>query len=390
MNKAKVAIISAHEYGRDQLCESLGKGLELIGGLDKVIKPDDRVFVKVNHLSPASRAERGIITHPVLVEAVLELLKKVSTDITVGDDIDSEDGDDFQVSGFRQMCKRAGVRLINLREEGFVEIECQGYILDKVYLSSVILNADVIINLPKLKTHSLTFFTGAVKNMYGVIPVGFRRRFHSEYFRKEDFTQVITDIFAAVKPHLTIMDGIMAMEGDGPAAGHARRLGVILASRDAVALDAVATNIIGLEPVDVYTTRFGDERGLGVGNLQDIEIVGKGIKDVSVSDFKFPAGTNLTITSRLPRFLTRYLLDEITVKPYVAEPRCTGCFECSRICPVTAISETGHIVKINHDICIQCMCCHEVCRFNAIMLKRSITGQAMYFLANMIRKLIGA
>ena len=385
-----MAIINAREYDRASLCMSLEKALERLGGLDKVIKPGDRVFVKINHLSPSSNPERAIITHPVFVEVVLELLKNISTDITVGDDIDSEDGDEFQVSGFRQMCKRAGARLINLREEGFVEIECQGRILDKVYLSSVILNADIIINLPKLKTHSLTLFTGAVKNMYGVIPGGFRRRFHGEYIRKEDFTQVITDIFAAARPHLTIMDGIVAMEGDGPAAGSARRLGVILASRDAVAVDAVATKIIGLEPMDVYTTRYGDERGLGVGNLQDIEIVGKGIKEVSVSDFKFPVGANLIITERLPRFLALFLLDEFAVKPYVVESRCTGCFECSRICPATAISETGRIVKINHDICIQCMCCHEVCRFNAIMLKRSITGQAMYFLVNMIRKLIGA
>ncbi len=388
MNEAKVAIVSARDYDYARIYASLEKGVELIGGLDKIVKPGDRVFVKINHLSPPSPAENGIVTHPVFVEAVLELLKRVNADITVGDDVDSEDGDGFQVSGFRQMCERVGVRLINLREAGFAETACKGLILDRVYLSRVALDADVIINLPKLKTHSLTLFTGGLKNMYGVIPAGFRRRFHGDYVKREDFNQMLTDIFAAVRPQLTIMDGVMAMEGDGPAAGSVRRLGVILASRDTVALDAVATKIIGLDPMDVYTTRYADARGLGVGSLHDIEIVGERLEDVSVSDFKFPASIAITLTSKMPRFLVRFLLDEFAVKPKVMKSNCTGCFECSRICPATAISEIGKIVKIDQDICIRCMCCHEVCRFNAIMLERSVTGNAMYFLANMVKKLI--
>lgn len=109
--------------------------------------------------------------------------------------------------------------LINLREEGFVETECNGLLLDKVYLSAAVLEADVIINLPKLKTHSLTVFTGGIKNMYGTIPKGLRTRFHYKYIRSEDFGQMLTDIFSAITPQLTIMDGIMAMEWEGPAAG---------------------------------------------------------------------------------------------------------------------------------------------------------------------------
>jgi uncharacterized protein (DUF362 family) len=161
--KTKVSLVRAHDYEFSQIHAALGKAIDLIGGLQKVVKPGARVFVKINHLSPPSPAERGIVTHPVFVEAVLELLKVAGADITVGDDIDSATRDGFDISGIRQMCQRAGVRLINLREAGFVEIKCNGLLLDKLYVSRIVLEVDVIVNLPKMKTHSLTVFTGGIK-----------------------------------------------------------------------------------------------------------------------------------------------------------------------------------------------------------------------------------
>ena len=390
LNKAKVAIVKARDYDRAQIYAGVEKGIELIGGLERIVKPRSSVFVKINHLSPASPAERGIVTHPVFVEAVLELLKKFDANVTVGDDIDSDTEDGFRVSGFRQMCQRAGVRLTNLRDAGFVETECNGHLLEKVYLSRTALDADVIINLPKLKTHSLTVFTGGVKNMYGTIPTGLRTRFHAQYMRSEDFSQVLTDIFSAIRPQLTIMDGIIAMQGEGPASGSLIRLGVILISQDAVALDAVATKIIGLDPLDIYTTRYCDERGLGSGNLQNIEVVGERMEDVTVLDFRPPASATNLFLRRLPGFLSRFLVGQLSVQPQLIEHQCTGCFECEKTCPTAAISISGEMVKINRNICIRCMCCHEVCRFNAITPKRSVMGSIIHFLVNTWKRLMVA
>ena len=389
MNKVKVSIVKVDDYDRSNIHAGVRRGIELLGGLKTVVKPGDRVFVKVNHLSPSSPPERGIVTHPVFVGAVLELLKEVCTDITVGDDIDSEATDGFQVSGIRQMCQEAGVRLINLREAGFVETKCNGIMLGRIYLSKIVLDADVIINLPKLKTHSLTIFTGGIKNMYGAIPHGHRTRFHYEYTRSEDFGQMLTDVFSAIPPQLTIMDGVMAMEGEGPSSGNPRRLGIIIASKDTVALDAVATKIIGLDPASICTTRYSRDRGLGVGNLQDIEVVGEKIEDVAAPDFKLPASYSRLIVRNLPSFLSKFLLSQMSIKTRLVEKLCTGCFECEEICPAAAISKVGEKVRINRDICIQCMCCHEVCRFNAIMLKRSVAGNIIYFLTNVVKKLMG-
>ncbi len=390
MNKAKVSIVKVDDYDRSNVHAGVRRGIELLGGLKTVVKPVDRVFVKINHLSPASPPERGIVTHPVFVRAVLELLKEVCTDITVGDDIDSEATDGFQVSGIRQMCQEAGVRLINLREAGFVETRCNGIILGRIYLSKIVMDADVIINLPKLKTHSLTIFTGGIKNMYGVIPHGHRTRFHYEYTRSEDFGQMLTDVFSAIPPQLTIMDGVMAMEGEGPGSGNPRRLGIIIASKDTVALDAVATKIIGLDPASILTTQYSRDRGLGVGNLQNIEVVGEKIEDVAVPDFKLPSSYSRLIVSNLPSFLSKFLQSQLSVKTRVIEKLCTGCFECEEICPATAIAKVGEKVRINQDICIQCMCCHEVCRFNAIIPEQPLIGRAMNFAASILRRLMPA
>jgi len=390
MHKAKVSIVKVYNYDFAEIYAAVKKGAGLIDGLEKAVKPGNKVFVKINHLSPPSPAERGIVTHPIFVEAVLELLKGVGANIIVGDDIASDIGDGFQISGFREMCQRAGVRLINLREAGFTEISCNGHFLKKVYLSTVALDADVIVNLPKLKTHSLTVLTGGVKNMYGTIPNGLRTRFHGEYMRREDFSQVLTDIFSAIKPQLTIVDGIIAMEGEGPASGGLRRLGVVLVGYDTVAVDAVATRIIGLDPMDICTTRYCDERGLGIGNLHNIRVVGERIEDVSVPDFKYPIGVTSVVAGKVPRFLSRSWLGQLSIRPSVIEHRCTGCSECEKVCPTSAISVTGKTAKINHRICVQCMCCHEVCHFGAIIPKRPMVGRIINFLANMSRRLMAA
>ena len=169
IDKAKVSIVKANDYYYPKIYEAVDKSLQLIGGLDRIVKRGDRIFIKINHLSPPSPPERGIVTHPVFLQAVLGLLKKYVANITVGDDIDSGARDGFEVSGIRQMCQRAGVRLVNLREAGFVEMECNGLLLERVYISRIALETDVIINLPKFKSHQQLVATFAVKNMFGCI-----------------------------------------------------------------------------------------------------------------------------------------------------------------------------------------------------------------------------
>jgi len=390
MDRAKVAIIRAHEYDRAQIRSALEQGLALIGGWNHLIKPGDDVFVKVNHLPPPSPPERAIVTHPVFVEAVLDLLKETGAAITVGDDIRASDEDGFRTSGYRAMCERAGVELVNLKQSGFVKVRCNGHLLETIYLAKAVADADVVINLPKLKTHSLTLLTGGVKNLYGTIPSGLRTRFHGDHPRLEDFCQVLVDIFATAKPMLTIMDGIVAMEGEGPAGGKPRNLGLILASQDAVALDAAAGRIIGLDPTEVLTTRIAHERGLGVGDLRNIEVVGERIESVSLPDFSLPASAAGRVVHRLPRFLSQFFVCLLIIRPRVVTQNCVGCAACQNACPVGAIAVRKGKAKIDRSICIQCMCCHEVCRYNAIVPTRSRAGRILHAVMNAGRRLLAA
>jgi uncharacterized protein (DUF362 family)/ferredoxin len=388
----QVSIVRAGNYDVDEIREAVRKGIELIGGLETIVKPGDRVFVKINHLPPASPPERGIVTHPIFAEGVIELLKEAGADITVGDDIESGRRDGFSISGFRQMCQRAGVRLINLREGGFAAIEGKGRLIDPVYVSRVAVEADVIVNLPKLKTHTLTVFTGGIKNMYGTIPASLRHRYHRDFLNVDDFNLMLTDVFAAVIPQLTIMDGIVAMEGEGPANGSLRQTNIILASRDAVALDTVATSIIRLNPEDIGTIHYCDERGLGVGKLEAIEVSGESIRSVAVPDFQpSSASTRILVTGisrQLPSRVVRFVTRQTVSQPVVMASRCTACAECVKICPTGAAKMTAKTATINKDKCIQCMCCHEVCRDNAILLRRSFIGTMLSVLVSIARKIL--
>ena len=390
-SKARVAIVKANNYDYDVVHSAVEQGIESIGGLSSIIKPGNKVLVKINHISPPSAAERGLVTHPIFVEAVLDLLKKTGADITVGDDIQAS-GDGFQVSGFRQMCEKAGVKLVNFREAGFVDTACNGHFLETLHVAKVVDDADVLINLPKLKTHSLCVLTAGIKNMYGTIPLGLRRKIHTDYIRSDDFSKALVDIFSLTKPQLTIIDGIIAMEGEGPAGGNLRKLGIILTSRDTVAADAVATEIIGLNPMDIDTTRFAHERNMGIGDLNRIDVVGTKIKDVTVTDFKLPASAVNVLSRKIPKVLPRFILHQLSVKPNVTTEQCTGCGECERICPVGAIVVRDKIAMIDHSLCIECFCCHEVCRFNAITPRRSTVGNMLHvfisILPNIMNKII--
>lgn len=375
MSRATVALKRVRRYDEAEIRSRVAEALAEIGGLPAIVAPGARVFVKINHLSPPSPPERGIVTHPTFTAAVLTLLKEITPRITVGDDLNPSTPDGFEVSGYRAMCERVGVELVNLREVGFERVELAGEALKETYFARALLEADVVVNLPKLKTHSLTLFTGAVKNMYGVIPGGLRVTYHGQHKNPAQFNQLLVDIFAAARPHLTIMDGIAAMEGAGPANGSVRELGVVLASRDAVAVDAVACRIIGLEPSSVATTRYAHARGAGAGDLDQIEVVGEPIASVGVTDFRLPPLPAGEIVGRAPRFLTSFVTRQLVVRPRVVPRACVGCGACARICPTGAATVVGGKARIDRRMCIRCMCCHEVCRFDAIALRRSAVGE---------------
>ncbi|HEX2694522.1 MAG TPA: DUF362 domain-containing protein [Acidobacteriota bacterium] len=383
---ARVAVVRCSSYEKPRLRDAIGRSLELIGGLGAIIGTGSKVFVKINHLSPGSPPERAIVTHPLFTRQVLEFLKDLGANITVGDDIQSGSVDGFEVSGYGAMCREMGVRLINLKSAGFREVPCAGgEALKSVHVSSVVLEADSIVDLPKLKTHSFTAFTGAVKNMFGVIPYGSRLELHSRFPGSDAFGRMLVDIFACVPPRLTLMDGIVAMEGPGPAGGSARPVGLVLAGRDAVAVDAIAQDLVGFGPDDVETTASAARRGLGTADPGAIEIAGEPLADVRVKRFRkasLPVGL---LKRKLPAFLYAYVSGELVLSPEVVPAACTGCGECFNVCPRRAVVMEGGRARIHKEPCIGCLCCHEVCRADAIRLRQRPVGRAARVLASLFR-----
>jgi len=382
---SKVSLVRCPSYEEAPLLSSLQQALDLLGGIQQFVRRGQRIFVKVNHLPPPSVAERGIVTHPAFVEQVLTVLLETGAQVRVGDDINPAHGDGFAISGLRQVCQKLGVKLVNLREEGFQLVSIPGAeVLPTTYLAKAVLEADVIVNLPKFKTHSLTVFTGAIKNIYGCLPEGLRVRYHRE-FQGPKFHSVLVDLFSAVRPQLHIMDAIVGMEGDGPANGDVRKIGLVLAGPDGVALDRVALAVAGIDPEQVYYLKKAASRGLG--SLDHINVLGENIDAVRIPDFVSGSVSSQIIKRWVPDFVFRAICRQFESHPEVIVENCEGCQACEKSCPVKAIRVYQGVAKINRHRCIACMCCHEACRFQAIRSQKSMIGRLIITVVRYLRRL---
>jgi uncharacterized protein (DUF362 family) len=373
MTDSMVAITKVSAYNGEEIRKAVKRSLDLLGGLENVIMPKSKVFVKINLLSPASSPEKAINTHPTFTKEIVRILLEQDCKITIGDDLPSK-RTDLSSSGYHSIEEELGVKTVNLKEFGFRKVNLGGEVLSHTHLSHLLLDSDFVVNLPKLKTHSFTSYTGAIKNMYGVIPHGLRLEYHDRFRQQESFNQMLVDVFSYKIPNLNIMDGIVSMEGEGPSAGNPRETDIIAASKDAAALDAVASYIVRYSPLDVLTTLAAHERKLGNGDLKTIAVVGEDIHTLRVPEFKHSAVAIGLLRRKLPQTLYAVIQRQLTLTPKVLKDTCTACEECIQICPVKAIKLISDSAWVDKKTCIHCMCCHEICRFQAIRLNRRPVG----------------
>jgi len=326
----------------------------------------DRVLLKPNLLS-AKDPSRAITTHPHIVETVAALVREAGGEPFVGD---SPGG---AIRGIErvwkntlmsEMAERAGLELVNFEASSSQEIDAGKF---KLYIARPVLEADVVINLPKLKTHTLTLLTGAVKNMFGVVP-GFRKaEMHKIFPKPAEFAAMLVELYSHVRPAVNIMDAVLAMEGNGPSSGVPRKAGLIAVSDDAVAMDAVISSVIGFKPEKIDTTRLSGERGLGVTDREKIEVTGDAAGTV-IEDFDLPSNLGMRL---IPGPLARMVAPLVWLKLVIDREKCTGCEMCFKSCPVKTIVPDGEKFRVVHDGCVQCMCCHELCPENAVEIKLS-------------------
>lgn len=244
-------------------------------------------------------------------------------------------------------------------------------------LAKPVLDAGSIVNLPKLKTHGLTVFTGAVKNLFGCIPGLRKSKMHLRFSNLSDFCTMLVDLATVVQPTVSIMDAVVGMDGEGPSHGHPCKIGAILASRDPFALDAVAVTIVGEDPLKVPYLRIAREAdlvaraGLGETRLERIEVVGESVSSFGDmrTRFKMPPSKASGGLGKWIKIGGKYL----SAYPVIIQDKCRSCGACARACPPGAIAyQPGKTPIPDLNKCIRCYCCSEMCPFDAVELRKGL------------------
>jgi ferredoxin len=239
----------------------------------------------------------------------------------------------------------------------------------------VAVEADAIISLPKLKTHGLVQFTGATKNLFGTVPGVIKASYHARFAAVERFSAMLIDVLSYHNPVLTIMDAVVGMEGDGPSGGDPRHIGLLLTSTDGVALDVVASTLVGMAPLSVAPIAAAVRRGLISGQVEDIEVQGHSLDAARVVGFKRPR-TGVQRVRMIPSSVPSWITDQLLASPQ-ASSKCTACGVCVENCPVEAITIVDGRARMDLHRCIRCYCCHELCPEDAVELKQSLLARLL-------------
>ncbi len=367
MNFPDVVIKKCGDYVNEEVYKAIKESIDLLGGIGVFVKKGERILLKPNLLS-AKPPEAAITTHPAVVRAVLQLVQEAGATPVVGDSPGIGSAEKVvQKCGIAAVAKEFGAEIINLAQSISVE-NPDGKTFKRLELSKEAIEFDGIINLPKLKTHAQMFLTLGVKNMFGCVVGARKPQWHmAAGVDTNAFARMLIDTYLFLKPRLTIVDGIVGMEGNGPgSAGDPRRLGLIFASTDCIAMDSVITEVLGAKAHDLPTTKVAKEDKTGITDIDKINILGQGIEDVKIHDFKFPPLVGAEF--KLPFSLHSYLREPLTARPLIDNKECTLCNMCVDICPPGIMTKTDKI-NIDYDKCIRCFCCLEICPEGAISVK---------------------
>jgi len=368
---SKVALVRCTSYKKDAVEKAISRGLELLGGIKQFAAEGEQILLKPNILT-GEAPEKCIGPHPQVFRAVAKEFKETGAELSYGDSPGfGNPRANAKRAGFMEPAAEIGVTWADFstaREMPFPD----GHMVKKFQIAEGVAASDGIINISKLKTHALTRITGAIKNTFGCIPGARKAEYHSVLPTATLFSKMLVDLNRLLHPRLFIMDGIRAMEGNGPRNGDPRQMNVLLFSDDPVALDATVCRMINLDPGLVETVRYGEEFGLGTAS--DIKYVGEKIETFDSPDFlvnRRPAKTTTGTSFLSTNFMRRYSAP----RPTIDAEKCTRCGQCVKVCPAEpkALSwtEAGKDAPPEYDYskCIRCYCCQEMCPFEAIDVK---------------------
>jgi len=362
-DNATVALVrcSAYTSGVETAVERL---LAHLGGMKAFVSKGQKVLIKPNLLTDRAPAQ-AVTTHPEVLRAIIRLVRKAGGQPMVGDSPASVTKLEtvWEKTGMKTLCEEEETPLLNLEKGGSRTFEIDGL---SVNISRPVLEADVVINVPKVKTHVLTTLTGAVKNMYGAVPGYHKTHLHKMRPNPVNFGRLVAGIYDCVTPALSIADGIVGMEGSGPSGGAHIALGFLAASPDAYALDVTLCRILGIRmavvpTLQAYVKSHATAKGTG------ITLAGATVKDVSPGSFSAPH----SLARLIPAWLAKPLAKLVWIRPSFTD-RCVFCGRCVEACPASALtSQKDERPVLNPRACIECCCCHEICPETAIEMTPS-------------------
>lgn len=377
---SKVSVIACSEYELDILKEKIKESLDCLGGLDTLIKKDQSVFIKVNSLGSFDE-NLAITTHPLFLKAVIQLVKEKTSNILVGDNPATKEI-------IHSLKKNGMYKVITDEEIEIFDPSISVHIVNssfKIYnsfeVSKQMVESDVLINLPKLKTHALTYMTGAQKNFFGLIYGLSKAAWHVKASDPLQFGEMINDLYGALlekrdgKLILNICDGVIGLDGEGPStAGNPINSKMILSSLDAVSLDRVALDAVNLECEKAFITNIAFERNYGNADLNTIEVLGDDYKALNIQFVAPKDSMSIFALKIIKRKFVRNLLLE---HPQIDHNACIKCGECAKICASNAMTiKPNQFPTLASKECIRCWCCAEVCPQNAISKsKRPLIGR---------------
>ena len=390
--KSKVVILPCESYEEEKIYSLLKTGIQELGGLSSLIGKEEKILLKPNLLKKAE-VEKAVITHPVVVGAFARILREEGyKNIVLADSCGH--GTTRQViqgTGMDTYLKKYDIPAIDYTK-GIQVDNPSGIQAKEFILPQELLEADCVISLSKMKTHALERITGAVKNSYGFIYGKNKAIGHTKYPSADSFARMLIDLNQYVKPRLYVMDGIVAMEGNGPGSGDPVNMNVILLSTDPVALDSVFARLVHLKPEMVPTNYHGEKMGLGTCKAENMELIlvrevpemffdesGLEIKEISMEELVFQYGNpgfnvdRIQVRSNVWTRLAR-ALNIFQKKPYIEEDKCVRCGICVNSCPVPGKAVDFRKGKNNPPVydykkCIRCFCCQEMCPKKAIKVK---------------------
>lgn len=374
---AMVVIEKVPVYEREEVKQGMRRLLSPLGGMAAFVKPGETVLLKPNLLA-AKRPDEAVTTHPEVLRAVLELVLEAGGIPLVGDSPG--------VGGLARVAEKSGLSAV-VRETGAklvefvdpVEVPNAG-LFKRIALAKPYLEADRVINLPKLKTHGMMTMTCAVKNLFGAVVGTEKAAWHLRAGEdRELFARILLEIYLLRKPDLNIVDAIVAMEGDGPGSGDPRQVGLLLAGVNPVAVDVVAAELLGIPERLLFLEHAARKMGIDGAARDGMTVAGCTVAEARVAGFRLPPTTD--VQWGIPRFLARRIRNLVTSYPVPDTDRCERCGICRDACPPGVIEMDDRGLRIDYGRCIRCFCCRELCPKGAMGVKEGM-------ILRMIKKLI--